>query len=252
MSSKKADARARIKALREEQARKDRRQERATRLGIAGAVIAAAMIIGAAVVFSDSEDGDSAALPSTVTEPGGGIVVEQADSEVTVDVWMDFLCSHCRDFEEVNGATLTSLGESGQANIVYHPLSFTGGTYSRRANNAFACSADEGKAGEFVTAAFADSQQWSDDSLVALGEDAGIGGEYESCVYADTYDGWVSDVTTEAAEAKIAETPTVFVNGEKLPSTSWTPEGITAAVDAAAAGGSVSEAPATPEPAVTQ
>lgn len=251
MSSKKADARERVKAMREEQARQERKRERMTRFGIVGALIVAVVIVGAAVIFTRGGDDTPTALPATVSGSGGGIVVEPADSDVTIDVWMDFLCPHCKEFEDLNGSTLSELGESGQASVVYHPLTFTGGTYSARANNAFACAANEGNAAEFATAAFASPQQWSDDALIALGESAAIGGDYESCVNADTYDAWVTDVAKRAQEEQIQATPTVFVNGEELPSTSWSPEGIRAAVEAVAGGGTVSDA-ATPAPATTE
>lgn len=240
MSSKKAEARERVKAMREEQARQDRKRERIVRFGIAASVLAAVAIIVVAVAASrDGNDGPSA-LPSTVTEQGGGVLVGDPDAPVTIDSWVDFLCPHCKEFEDANGATIDELVAAGEANVVYHPLTFTGGTYSTRANNAFACAADEGKAGEFLAAAFVNPQQWTRSSLVDLGDSVGIGGSYESCVQDGTYDDWSRDVTATASENEITGTPTIFINGELLPQTSWSPEGISAAVAAAATGGSLS------------
>ncbi|HEY9412668.1 MAG TPA: thioredoxin domain-containing protein [Jiangellaceae bacterium] len=241
MSSKKAEARERVKAMREAQARQERKKERLMRFGIAGAVIAAVVIIAVAVVASRGGD-DVAAIPTGVNADETGLVVGEADAPVTVDLWVDFLCPHCKDFEDANAAAIDELKDSGQAQVVYHPLTFTGGQYSSRANNAFACASDEGKAAEFVAAAFANPQQWTDNSLADLGDSAGIGGDYESCVRADTYSDWSTDVTESARDANVTGTPTVFVNGELLDSTQWTPEGITAAVTAAA-GGAATDAP---------
>lgn len=252
MSSKKAEARERVKAMREEQARRDRKRERTMRFGIAGAVVAAVAIIAVAVAASRGDDGPTA-VPANVNEGKGldiandeaqGIMVGDEAAPVTIDYWMDFLCPHCAEFKNTNAPAIDQLVESGEANIVYHPVTYTGGVYSSRANNAFACASDEDMSTEFIDAAFASQgTQWSTGSLVDLGEQAGIGGDYESCVRDDTYEDWSRAVEDGARDFDVTGTPTVFVNGELLPSTSWTPDGITQAVETVAAGGSI-ETPA--------
>ncbi|PZF84363.1 DsbA family protein [Jiangella anatolica] len=231
--SKKTEARERVKAMREEQARRQRRRERALRFGIAGAVVAAVAIVAVAIAASRGSDGPTP-RPDTVTVDGGGIMVGDPDAPVTIDYWMDFLCPHCQEFEAANAGAIDALVEAGDANIVYHPLDFTGDTYSRRANNAFACAADEGSAAEFVDAAFAAPEQWTSDSLRELGDSIGVSGDYSSCVGDGTYEGWAADVRDTARDAAVTGTPTVFVDGETLPNTEWTPDGINAAVAAAA------------------
>lgn len=230
--SKKAEARQRVKAMREEQLRKERRRERTLRFGIAGAVLAAVVIIAIAVNASRG-GGDVENLPGAVSEDESGIVVGESDAPVTIDYWMDFLCPHCQEFEATNADTIDELVSSGDAKIVYHPVSYTGGEYSVRANNAFACAADEGKPNEFAKAAFGSPAQWSDDDLVALGEDAGIGGDFAKCVEDGTYSGWASAVLDAARDRDVTGTPTVFVNDELLESQQWTPDGIRATVEAA-------------------
>lgn len=247
MSSKKAEARERVKAMREEQARQDRRRERTMRFGVAGAVVAAVAIIAVAIASSRGGDG-----PVAVPEPAGqgsgqevanesqGILVGDEAAPVTIDNWMDFLCPHCKAFEDTNAAAIAQLVEAGEANIVYHPVTYTGNVYSTRANNAFACAADEGMASEFIDAAFAaQGTQWSTSQLVDLGEQAGIGGDYESCVRDDTYEDWSREVESAAQDYQVEGTPTVFVNGQLLPSTSWTPDGIAGAVETVAGGGEI-------------
>ncbi|PSL04177.1 protein-disulfide isomerase [Haloactinopolyspora alba] len=255
MSSKKAEARERVKAMREEQARRDRRRERTMRFGVAGAVVAAVAIIAIAVAASRGGDGP-VAVPEAAGAGNGqevgsenqGIMIGDASAPVTIDYWMDFLCPHCKEFHDRNGEAISQMVEAGDANIVYHPVTYTGNVYSTRANNAFACAADEGKANEFIDAAFASQQQWSTSTLVDLGEQAGIGGDYESCVRDDTYEDWSSNVESQAQNYDVTGTPTTFINGQLLPRTSQTPDGITSAVEAVAAGGDVP----TPSPQGTQ
>ncbi|WP_053203030.1 DsbA family protein [Jiangella muralis] len=264
MSSKKAEARERIKAMREEQQRQEKRRERMMRYGVAVAIVAAVAIIAVAVAASRGGDDGPVAVPDAVGSgngqaiegDGGGILVGDASAPVTIDYWMDFLCPHCADFETANGPAIQTMVDAGEANIVYHPLDYTGAVYSRRANNAFACAAQEGKAAEFKSAAFAAAgTQWSTTSLVDLGEQVGIGGDYESCVRDDDFEDWAAAVPQSARDHQVEGTPTVFLNGELLPNSSWTPEGIQAAVATVAAGGSVAtpapDASATPPAAET-
>jgi protein-disulfide isomerase len=256
MSSKKAEARERIKAMREEQARQEKRRERMMRYGVAVAVVAAVAIIAVAVAASRGGSDGPVEVPDAVGSgngqaiegDGGGILVGEANAPVTIDYWMDFLCPHCAEFEATNSTAIQSLVDSGQANIVYHPLDFTGAVYSRRANNAFACAAQEDQALEFKGAAFAAAgTQWSTSSLVDLGEQVGIGGDYEGCVRDDDFEDWAAAVPETARDHEITGTPTVFVNGEVLDASQWTPEGLNAAVATVAAGGSL----ATPAPDAT-
>lgn len=235
--SKKTEARERVKAMREEQARKERARERTLRFGIAAAVLVAVVIIAVAVNASRN-GGGPASLPGNVSEDENGIIVGDADAPVTLENWMDFLCPHCQEFEATNGDAIDELVESGDVKMVYHPLSFTGGDYSAGANNAFACAADEGMPNEFLKAAFAAPAQWSNDDLVQMGEDAGIGGNYASCVADGTYDSWADSVTDAARDAEVTGTPTLFIEGPGTDGSELmdarTPDAIQAAVEAAA------------------
>lgn len=241
MSSKKGEARERVKAMREEQAKKERRRERTLRFSIAAAVLAAVVII--AVAVNASRDGGAVNLPSDVSADDAGIVVGDPDAPVTIDNWIDFLCPHCQEFEETNGEAVDELVDSGDVKVVYHPLTFTGATYSARANSAFACAADEGQANEFLKAAFntqiqsASPVQWSNDDLKQIGEDAGVGGDFAACVDDGTYESWTDTVDDAAREAEVTGTPTLFIDGPALDEPELmnerTPDGIRNAVEAA-------------------
>jgi protein-disulfide isomerase len=222
MSRDKAAARARAKELREQEARQERRRERMLRFGIGAAVLAAVVIAGIAIQASRSDDGggDIVAVDSTADvsasrdENGTGITLGDEAAPVTVDIWIDFSCPHCRDFEEENGETLDEIAASGDAKIVYHPASFIDDE-SAVAANAFACSVDEGQASSFLRTAFANQGSFSQDDLVAMGEAVGItGSSFASCVRDDSFGGWVADVQDGMGDAGVEGTPTIFVNGE--------------------------------------
>jgi protein-disulfide isomerase len=235
MSSKKAEARERVKAMREEQARKDRARERMMRFGIAGAVLIGVAIIAVAVISNRGGDDEGpVVVPEAAISDDRGIMIGDPGAPVTIENWMDFLCPHCRTFEETNAAMIDEWVAAGEVNVVYNPVTYTGGVNSGRANNALACAADEGMADEFIKGAFAQSQQWTNNALVSLGDDLGIGGDYASCVRDGTYSNWSSAMTQAARDTGIEGTPTIFVNDEPVPD--WSPEGLTAAVQAAGGG----------------
>jgi protein-disulfide isomerase len=244
MSTKKVEARERVKAMREEQARKDRARERTMRLGIAAAVLVGVAIIAIAVISSRGGGDDGpVAVPAAAAGEGEPIVVGDADAPVTIDNWMDFRCPHCQSFEQANGAQIAQWVDAGEVQVAYHPVTYTVGVQSPRANNAFACAADEGMAEEFMAEAFVRFEQWTNNQLVSLGQDLGIGGDYASCVRDGTYTDWSTSVTDAARGAQIGGTPTIFVNGEMVDNP--TPDALAAAV--AAAGGESPEGGAAEE-----
>ncbi|WP_158542795.1 thioredoxin domain-containing protein [Phytoactinopolyspora halophila] len=243
MSNKKAEARERVKAMREEQARKERARERMMRFGIAGAVLVAVAIIAVAVISTRGDDGDStasgnSAVPTAATGEYDGIMLGNEDAPVTVEYWMDFLCPACQSFEQNSGPVLKQFIESGDVQLIAHPITFTGGVYSARASNAFACAAEEGMGSEFKTAAYSGDSlpQWTDNQLADFGADLGIEGEYEECVDDGTYSDWATSMTDKAREAGIEGTPTVIINGEVLQE--WqSPQALQSAIEAELDGG---------------
>lgn len=158
-------AREQARALREQQAKRDRRNKF---LGI-GMLSVAVLALGGVLVWVLTQGGGSSdeALPdypdtplSEVTDvpraalPEGGIPVsasgvggEVDDSATRVDVYLDYMCPACGAFEEANGDNLITLASDGAATVVYHPIAilnrFSNGTgYSTRAASAAALVAD--------------------------------------------------------------------------------------------------------------
>jgi protein-disulfide isomerase len=255
MSNKKADARERVRAMREEQARKERRREQLMRFGIIGAVLIAVAIIGVAIAANRSSDPvDPAAQPAGVTESGGGVSVADTVADApTLEVWFDFSCPHCRDFEAANGSFLSELAGAGEANIIYRPVTFVGQLASVKATNAWACSLGEGLGEEYMDAIYSVQGNYTDNQLLSVAESVGLEGDtFESCVDGGAYEGWVdASHSLGVNEFGVNSTPTIFVvNGDErtlVDSSQWTQEGLQAALDAGAGDGGTepTDAPAT-------
>lgn len=242
MSQRRESKRERTERLREERARETARERRRERIirSVAAAVIVL-VVVGVAVAFVATRESTdpNAALPTGVTEAGGGIPTGSAEGVPVVDVYEDFQCPACRAFEEQTGAALEQLAADGTARVDYHPMSFIGDE-SERAANAAACAADAGAFVDYHRILFEqqpgeNTGQWTTDALVDLGQQVGITGEeFRRCVTEGRYVGWTDQVDEAAGRAGVRGTPTVLVNGEPLADDAYTAEGIRQAVAEAA------------------
>lgn len=241
MTTNKDEARARVREMREEAARKERRREQIIRFGVVAAVLAAVLIVVLAVRSGDDDSGPIA-TPAGVTEDAGGVPLagDAAADAPVIEVWYDFNCPHCAAFEQMNGDTLDELAGSGQATVYQRPITFVAPVAdSQRAANAWGCAVDEGAGREFSEAVFAaQGSGFSNDNLLQIGESVGLTSDsFRSCVEDGTYDRWVEASLNYARdEAQIQSTPTILLDGQELDSAQWTPEGLVAAVEDAAAG----------------
>ena len=162
-----------------------------------------------------------ARLPRDVTEEGDGIVV--GDGAARIDVFVDFLCPFCKQFEERAAADLARLAADGTASVVYHPLAFlerlSTNHYSSRASAASGAAADGGAFVAFKDALFADQPEENgpghgDDELVAIGAAAGLDeAAFGEAVRSQAYLPWTAYLTERAIEDGVSGTPSVFVDG---------------------------------------
>jgi protein-disulfide isomerase len=160
-------------------------------------------------------------LPAGATAEGDGVVI--GHGPVRVDIFVDFLCPFCRQFELSSGPTLTKLVDDEQASLVYHPMNFLDGAsttrFSTRAAASSGCAADQGRFLEYAHALFVNqppegSAGLTDAELTAIGQSAGLASEaFSRCVLDSPYLDWPAYVTERATELGVEATPTVLVAG---------------------------------------
>jgi len=224
---------------------------------IIGAVVSAVLIVGVVVAIligNSSKSGTAAsgnAVPvGVVGGTGGGILVDAAalkSSVPTVDVYADFQCPVCGQFEKAFGPTLTTMAKAGEINYVVHMMSFLddnlGNDSSKRATNAAACAADAGKFGEYHSTVFAaqpakEGDGYTDAQLTEFATTAGISGPalttWQQCTSSGQHTQYVTDVATTSGKAGVTGTPTVKLDGKDITKTLKSPESLITQVKLAA------------------
>ncbi|TDB74349.1 thioredoxin domain-containing protein [Micromonospora sp. KC723] len=236
MSSRKGQRDA-ARVVREQLAREKRRKRTLWTSVGAVVVLVIAGLIGWSVWAGQRTDEFTA--PKGANDAGTGIVI--GSGPVTIDLYEDYLCPACKQFQQLSGDTLNQLVTEGKARVVFHPVAylnrFSTTEYSTRSSAASGCAADGGKFKEFTDALFErqppeGSAGLSDQELIDIGAGVGLNRDnFGSCVSDGRYRAWTEHVTEEASRANVTGTPTVKVNGADVEDRS--PTGIRAAVEAA-------------------
>lgn len=238
MSAKRGNAR---RVVQEQLARERRRSRTRWTTAIAVAVLVLAGLVGWGVAAGQEKDSTTAlTTPTTAVDDGTGFAV--GTGPVKVDVYEDFMCPACGQFEETSGATLAQLAAAGRVTVVYHPIAildrYSSTEYSTRAAAASAAAAQGGRFLDFHKALFANqppenSAGLSDDRLIEIGRSVGLtDATFANAVKDGTYRSWATTATGTASGRGVTGTPVVRVAGRPLQNP--TPEALTAAVEAAA------------------
>ena len=246
--SKRAQARARVAARKEAERAAAERRRRRRSIGLAGAGVIV-VVIAVVLVQVLRISGASGTVPAHTAAGTAGSAFEVGNPQapVVVDVYEDFQCPVCKQFETDAGKTMADLSDEGKIRIRYRPIAIldraSTDKYSTRAANAAAVVADAAGTDAFLkfhTALFAAQPAeggagLTDDQLVSMAADAGAkGSAVESGIRDLRFGDWTATVTAESSKAGVTSTPTVLVNGTVLPDRSA--RSLEAAVTAAAGG----------------
>ncbi|MGH3913203.1 MAG: DsbA family protein [Pseudonocardiaceae bacterium] len=236
-------------------ARADRGISRGAAAGVLVSVLLV-LVVGLGIwLQTHSESGD---LPPTIPVAAAGpvfqvtprddaVAIGKPDAPVTIEVYEDFLCPACEQFEKLYGDQLEDAAALGQARVVYHPVAILDdfsdpAGYSSLAAGAAFCASEAGVFPRFHESLFVHQPReggpgWTSAQLQQLGRDLGAGDSFARCVE----DGAQERVTaaTEQAREYLSTlrpdgrlgTPTVLVNGTIIDSGNpgWLDEALGAA-----------------------
>ena len=253
-NERRAEAREKARQLRQEQQKKERRTRLLLQGGVALAAVAIIAVIALVLVNSVRPEGPGprnmasdgirigeglVAVPTPALAPDDRPVTSEANPPGVVDIqiFVDYLCPICGEFEAENGDLIRTLVESGAATVEYRPIAIltnmsAGTQYSLRAANAAACVAnyDPDTFFDVNEALFAaqpeeGSAGLDDEQLLDVIESAGASSSrLEQCIADRTFRSWVQAATDRAVTGPLAirgvkidaipGTPTVLVNGQ--------------------------------------
>lgn len=198
---------------------RDAKRARTVRAVLIGAGVVVVIVAAVFVVRWLSED-KPVVTPAHVTEQGGvayPVANKPAANPVEVVVYEDPLCPHCRDFEAEHGDYLTEAADRGEITLEYRPIAFLGDD-SVAPVNAMACALDASGPDSFVKlhdSIFAG--EYADADLADLAAESGAdSAKVADCIDEGTHDGWIDKVTSEASDAGVEATPTVWIDGDAV------------------------------------
>jgi protein-disulfide isomerase len=123
-----SEARKRSREKLREQREKEKRTAKRNRtlivVGAAAAVVLLVVGIGYAILNSDRGEGyDGPLAAQTLQDDGSVVMADEGASAPVVDVYADYQCPACRQFELLNGSVLKQQAAEGNAIVHYRPVS---------------------------------------------------------------------------------------------------------------------------------
>ncbi|MFE5310508.1 DsbA family protein [Isoptericola sp. NPDC056605] len=262
-------ARAEALALREKEQQRDRRNRIITLSVLGVALVALGVVVWMILQQGAKNNVDDVPLaevtmPSTAQENGGiPVGADNAagttnDDAPVVDVYLDYMCPVCGQFEQTNAADIDEMVAAGDATVVYHPVSIldrlsAGTDYSTRAASAAAYVADKAPdafpafhAALFTNQPAENTEGLSDEQLGSYAEEAGAPADVATAIEdgtaRQTFGQYVHSATQDATsdealqnpQSKSFGTPTVLVGGERFDN--WGTQGAIGEAVTAAAG----------------
>jgi protein-disulfide isomerase len=204
-------------------------------------------------------------IDTTNATAANGVTFGKA-AAATVDIYEDFQCPNCLNFETAVHTTLESDARGNKAQLRYHTMAFldaasNGNRYSSRAANAALCAADVSpdiflKFHNILFTPAVQPKEGSsgrpDSDFVKYAQQAGMTAPqvttFTTCVQTQQRKSLVEAITENASKRGVTGTPTVFVNGKKV---SATLDALNSAIAAADAKGPKPSPSVTPSPTPT-
>jgi protein-disulfide isomerase len=217
-------------------------------IGIAAVVVVAALVIGGVLwtisdknktegkVISPGETTSALAGDVTQKRDGAVVTVGKPGAKASIDVYADFLCPICGQFEKTYKTQIEQAVNDGKLQVRYHMVPLLNDRsdppgYSLDSANAALAAADAGKFVQFHDALFANQPEegkrgYDKAQLIKLGQDVGITDPaFARTVNAGTYDQQITAAFQQiGSDPKLVQdfgngqsgfgTPTVTSNGK--------------------------------------
>ncbi|MEE3852870.1 thioredoxin domain-containing protein [Gordonia sp. LSe1-13] len=163
-------------------------------LGGVAALIVVALVVGG--LLWNSRDDSGGGVDEAVLSENAALIIGEPSAPQTIDVFEDFMCPACREFEQQSGTAITQAINNGSLRVRYHMLTFlddrsASGDYSTRAAGAAQCvgAGEDKEVFERFHAALFDNQPEeggdsdpSNADMARLAADQGASAQTRECV----------------------------------------------------------------------
>lgn len=235
--------RQRLRAEQEQAAREARVRRIITfgGLGVIGVVVIGLIVWGVLGAMNAAKQNAGNKISATYA-----VVVGKDDAPVTLDVFQDFMCPVCGEFEKANSEDIAKFVDAGTVRLRIHPMNFLddaslGTKYSTRAANAFVTvwKAEPDKTLAFNKLLYTNQPSenttgLTDDQIAEIATQAGVSQSVIDTFAKLTNADFPTNATTEAYAGGVTATPTVFINGTKFTGDPFTAGVLGAAIEQAA------------------
>jgi len=201
-----------------------KRRQNVTLLWVIGGVVAAAAI-AVALVSVNASASTTAASVATPSPPApldacGAATCGQANAPVTIDVYADFQCPYCAQFEPALQQLKAPYIDTGKVRLAYHSFPFIG-PESETAAQAADCAADQNQFWRFAHDLFThqgteNSGVFTAANLKIMAASLGLNtASFNSCLDSNKYAAAVESDYAQGQRLGVQSTPTFFVNGQR-------------------------------------
>src|SRR5580704_7099942 len=153
----------------------------------------------------------------------GGVIVGRSNAKRSLVLFEDPQCPYCKQFEELNGETVSASVSTGNLLVEYRMRCFLG-QESVRADNALALAAEEGRFNDLRRALFAaqppeGSGGFTTEDLIDLGGQVGLTNpDFVAGVQQGRYEDWVLRREARYQQEDPQGTPAAWLDGHPLAS----------------------------------
>ncbi|MFN3865610.1 MAG: DsbA family protein [Demequina sp.] len=230
-----------VAAARKQAQQQMKAQERRTAVLIAAGIGVVALIFAGIVWFIVQESavpeiGSEDLVAPLGADETGGILVgmdgaaggEAPEGATRVDIYEDFMCPVCAQFDDINKDDLSAMREAGDIELYIHPISILdrvsqGTNFSTRSANAAATVADAAPEQfvAFLSAMYAaqpseGSSGLSDDEIEQIAIEAGVPEDVAATLDDGRFTKWVIAATDKSSQDGVPGTPAVMIEREIL------------------------------------
>lgn len=211
-------------------------------LTVVAVVVILAIIVGVVITMQRTQSAAAGPEPTyPVSRTGVVVTAGQPTAPLTVDLYADYLCPACAQFESVFKAPITTALNDGKMKLNIHPLGYLDtltapAGYSTRAANAAICSVDAGIFTAYNEKLFTEQPAeggagLTNEQLIAFGTELGAGDSFAQCVNAQSSTPEIAAATEAAANNPDLQTsgqgfgtPTIAIDGKKVDiNSNWLP-----------------------------